>query len=167
MPDQYPLKLQKTTPTNKTMDDEHTEKLKAYKKKQKLREKNVGIGTKVSNLFENRSVLHFQNMYSNHLKECGFTSVAASNLGEMRLFVFAKSAVEKDITAVENAVSCTGLGHVMANKEDIDVIFIKLPLFLYPHIRPICSIMVKGMKTYGKLYGRPVLLINLLSLGPT
>ena len=88
--------------TNETMDDEQNqEKLKEYKKKQKLREKNVGIGTKVSNLFENKSVLHFQNLYSNHLKECGFTSVAASNLGEMRLFVFAKSAVEKDITAVE------------------------------------------------------------------
>ena len=105
---------------NKSMVGEQLqEKLKEYKEKKKRREKNVGIGTKVSNLFENRSVLHFQNMYSNHLKDCGFTSVATTNLGEMRLFVFAKSDITKDITAVESAESCTGLGHVMANKGGI------------------------------------------------
>ena len=126
--------------------EQNQEKLKEYKKKQKQREKNVGIGTKVSNLFENRSVLHFQNMYTNHLKECGFTSVAASNLGEMRLFVFAKSAVEKGITAVESAESCTGLGHVMANKGGI------LTSFLYKNysFAFISSHLAAHMQHYGK-----------------
>ena len=148
VPDQDLMEItEEPTLTNKTMDDEeHQEKLKAYKKKQKQREKNVGIGTKVSNLFENKSILHFQNMYTNHLKECGFTSVACTSLGEMRLFVFAKSAIEKDITVVESAESCTGLGGVMANKGGI------LTSFLYKNysFAFISSHLAAHMQHYGK-----------------
>ncbi len=108
---------------NKTLGDakEHDEKLKAYKAKQK---KEVGLGTKVSNLFESKALMHYQNMYEKHIEACGFSTVKCADLGEMRLFVFAKKTILKDITKVEEASSCTGLGHIMANKGGLLISFL-------------------------------------------
>ena len=102
-------------------EEKQAEQMKEYKKQ---KSKEVGIGTKVSNLFENKSLVHFQNLYENHTKKCGFKAIACTDLGEMRLFVFAKEAIAKDITNVESATSCTGLGHIMANKGGILTSFI-------------------------------------------
>eukprot|EP00943_MAST-04B_sp_MAST-4B-sp1_P005614 g5614.t1 len=108
---------------NESLGDtkEQDEKLKAYKAKNK---KEVGLGTKVSNLFENKALIHYQNMYESHINTCGFSTVKCADLGEMRLFVFAKKTILKDITKVEEASSCTGLGHIMANKGGLLISFL-------------------------------------------
>ena len=56
-------------------EEKQAEQMKEYKKQ---KSKEVGIGTKVSNLFENKSLVHFQNLYENHTKKCGFKAIAAA-----------------------------------------------------------------------------------------